>query len=937
MDVNGTRFHLVLTARDWLGAEASAASAVEWRGGALRLRRELAVFAPAAGRAPLDPAARRGAARDRAGTFWWITPDGGELRFRRAGTEEDERCWPPAEGTDPDARAEPGAFVPRQALLAGGGEMRGVAVTADGYVVAGVVRPPGLRVFDPHAGGPPAELAFVAESGFSPWELAAAPGGGMWVLDRAGRTLQPLDRQLRGTPAPPPGGPPPPAFLPVAAPGAAPGPADADAPPAALRLEGAADPLALEALPDGGVLVLDGGAAGAGPVVRRYGPGGALGAVALAPLLAAVCEPGAAPPAGAYDLAFVPAADDPRQGTLYVVTGGGDQAAAFDYAAMAADFTLTVRPEFVPLRRFGGMGVVGTAEGAFYDSADRWTPLAPYPRPRFAERARIVLPPPGEAAGSSAGGPAAAAFDGGDPGCVWHRLLVDGCIPADARVEVESRAADQLDVLDRLSWLPEPLPYLRQGGAELPFHRPDPGGVAGRTGTWELLFQRATGRWLQLRLTLTGSGRGSPRLQALRIHYPRFSYLREYLPAVYREDPVSASFLERWLANPEGFFTVLEGRIAAVETLFDPRTVPAEHLEWLAGWMGLSLDLAWPERTRRLFLAHVPRMLRERGTRAGVARAVRLALDPCPPESLFTGDEDAGAAGGFGVRVVEGYEVRRAPGVVFGDPTDVLGPGSTAAVSAWTPALGAEPLHQRWREHLAAVYGDVEALNAAWGCTFSGLGEVRLPAVRPCGETMGRDWERFVRGRLGFAYAAADDRDEPLYREFLARRHRAPAEVERAYGLALPSFAAVRERLWDTVLRHALPSGGPFLRDWIEFASRVLPAYRGAHRFVVLVPARPGEDPAEGRSRLELARRVVEMEKPAHTRAEVKLFWAAFRVGEARVGMETVAAGGSRSAVLVLDRGAVGGGHLAGAHPSAPADRVEVGRERHSSADQRTG
>ena len=73
--------------------------------------------------------------------------------------------------------------------------------------------------------------------------------------------------------------------------------------------------------------------------------------------------------------------------------------------------------------------------------------------------------------------------------------------------------------------------------------------------------------------------------------------------------------------------------------------------------------------------------------------------------------------------------------------------------------------------------------------------------------------------------------------------------------------------------------------------------HRAAHHFVVLLPA-----PANGANapdavagQLDLARRVVDMEKPAHTTFSIRFYWAMFRVGEARLGLDTLIEYGGRS------------------------------------------
>src|SRR5205807_3081332 len=125
-------------------------------------------------------------------------------------------------------------------------------------------------------------------------------------------------------------------------------------------------------------------------------------------------------------------------------------------------------------------------------------------------------------------------------------------------------------------------------------------------------------------LELDGNGRSSPRIRALRSYYPRFSYLHHYLPAVYREDELSASFLDRYLANVEGIGTVIEDRIAAAQALFDARTTPPEALEWLASWFDLVLDPAWDEAKRRLLIGHAMDLFEWRGTVRGLHAALGL-------------------------------------------------------------------------------------------------------------------------------------------------------------------------------------------------------------------------------------------------------------------------------------------------------------------------
>jgi hypothetical protein len=146
---------------------------------------------------------------------------------------------------------------------------------------------------------------------------------------------------------------------------------------------------------------------------------------------------------------------------------------------------------------------------------------------------------------------------------------------------------------------------------------------------------------------------------------------------------------------------------------------------------------------------------------------------------------------------------------------------------------------------------------------------------------------------------------------------------------------------WQTYLSHrrsgdvsglqppaTLPADGADLLDWFQYQSVVLPMQRKAHRFTVLLPWPTTVSDASGATldhvRLsDLATRVVDVQKPAHTIYDVKFFWAAFRIGDSRLGDDTLLASGSRIPELVepavLGRDYIGTTTLAG---QAPGDEI---------------
>lgn len=86
------------------------------------------------------------------------------------------------------------------------------------------------------------------------------------------------------------------------------------------------------------------------------------------------------------------------------------------------------------------------------------------------------------------------------------------------------------------------------------------------------------------------------------------------LPAVYQED----EFADRFVA---GFDDVIAPVLSTLDCLvdyFDPYLAPEDFLEWIAGWVGISLEEGWPIERRRAVVATAVEMYRMRGTVAGL-------------------------------------------------------------------------------------------------------------------------------------------------------------------------------------------------------------------------------------------------------------------------------------------------------------------------------
>lgn len=351
--------------------------------------------------------------------------------------------------------------------------------------------------------------------------------------------------------------------------------------------------------------------------------------------------------------------------------------------------------DFYPLRHYqGGAFLHGLTQPPHYPTPTGSLPLYPLSLPTFVRSGELV---------------GAHSLDSGSTQTVWHRLYLEGEIPPTCGIRVFLAATDTTTAPTNpqdwyehrfgqafapgdgntpcAAWVSQP--------CEIPFH---PGLWQGKpvkhtAGLFTVLIQRCNravrdlkGRYLWVKVTLTGDGRTTPELAAIRAYGSRFSYRDRYLPELYRETTfgrdadqwgrsTAADFLERFLDNFEGILTPLEDRIAQAHRLTDPSTTPTEALAWLASWIGLSFDPSCPSDRQRRMLQAAPELFRQRGTLDGLKLALDLATD--------------NAVSGGEVVILEDFRLRRTFATILGaDLADAADPLLGGIVSSGNAVVG---------------------------------------------------------------------------------------------------------------------------------------------------------------------------------------------------------------------------------------------------------
>lgn len=361
--------------------------------------------------------------------------------------------------------------------------------------------------------------------------------------------------------------------------------------------------------------------------------------------------------AGASDLAFLSGSDAAE--VLVVARGPGDERSAPDFLriTITAEGTST---DVLAARGYDGRGIVRAPDDRVVYFGSRGLRHAVAARPRYPKRGRVT----------------SFRLDSGEFHTRWGRIFIDACVPRRTALRVHAITCDDPPGPATGDWpIPRtppshaewfeleqdgepPLPPAhlvpkcidgelveRSNGCELPWvvHPPD---VGPPFSTWEAPVAAPPGRYLWLFVELSGDGRHTPRVRAIRVERAGHSLLQS-LPRVYSRDPAAADFLWRFLALFDGAQYDLELRTALRHAIVDPRSTPEAFLPWLAGLLGLALDRRWPVARRRRVIAEATWLFRFRGTVPGLGRLLELYLD-------------------IPIQIVEHFRVRGLGGAIVG-------------------------------------------------------------------------------------------------------------------------------------------------------------------------------------------------------------------------------------------------------------------------------
>jgi phage tail-like protein len=323
------------------------------------------------------------------------------------------------------------------------------------------------------------------------------------------------------------------------------------------------------------------------------------------------------------------------------------------------------------------------------------------------------------------------ALDSGIPRCRWHRVRMDAIVPDETTLAVAVSTHED----------PDPPP---QGDEMDPLWQGFDAGVphpqdwqTGPSGSRDFLITQPPGRFLFVRIRMTGNGYQSPVVHRLQLDFPRLSSA-DRLPGIYRENPDAQDFAERFLALFDASVEGIDRAIERTPALLDSQGAPPEVLPWLGSFLDVAMDPRWTAQRRRQVLKAVPSLYRRRGTVSGLRETVQLLhdLDPVIQEAALERMWGAVGSGALGqVRLFNPaqsrFRVGRSPlGLTplhsFGDPN--LDPVTAQAFRfrVFLPGV----LDEQHRLRIAALIETQKPAHTVAAVYGSGRGFVLGPGSR---------------------------------------------------------------------------------------------------------------------------------------------------------------------------------------------------------------
>lgn len=145
----------------------------------------------------------------------------------------------------------------------------------------------------------------------------------------------------------------------------------------------------------------------------------------------------------------------------------------------------------------------------------------------------------------------------------------------------------------------------------------------------DTLLHEVEGRYLWIRIRLTPQRKFLPSITKIKIIFPKNTWL-QYLPDVYQDDAVSASFVERYLGMFQSMYQDMSKQIERLPKYLDPDAAGGAALEWLASWLSIEDVYLWKEEQLRYLIKHGVELYKKRGTVEYLSRMIELYTGKVP-------------------------------------------------------------------------------------------------------------------------------------------------------------------------------------------------------------------------------------------------------------------------------------------------------------------